>query len=264
MDDVESGGGFAIRHCHHSYCINCLQGYLKDKISEANVLDIKCPDPTCNVTFQYNDIKMILDEGLFKKYEDFSFLAALKDEPNVRWCTNPKGCGNAFIGDPHNPKMVCAVCNWEFCFLCSDQWHIGTCDDYKKWKEENGKVDMEFIKWAKENSKPCPKCKMMIQKNSGCNHITCASCKFQFCWLCDGKYTDKHYEIYNVLGCPGLQFKGDDSTHQFGKSVGMKVLIGSAMVVGAPFALVGGVVGGVVGGGYLGIKKLSKMIKKKF
>jgi len=263
LEDVETGSGFVFRDCKHSFCKSCLRGYLKDKISEANVLDIKCPDASCTQTLQYNEIKLLLDYAAFQKYEQFSFMAALKMEPNLKWCTNPRGCQNAFIGDPVNPRMVCSACNWEFCFLCSEPWHNGTCEQYQKWKVDNGKVDTEFEKWAKSHSKPCPNCKMMIQKNSGCNHITCANCRFGFCWLCDGKYTDNHYDIYNLLGCPGLQFKGDDSTDQFGKSVGMKILVGAGMIVGVPIAVAVGIPVSILGGTVYGIAKLGKLIKKE-
>ena len=42
----------------------------------------------------------------------------------------------------------------------------------------------------------------------GCNHMTCAECKYQWCWLCGGKYTEGHFQIGG--GCSGLQFSDSE------------------------------------------------------
>ena len=39
-----------------------------------------------------------------------------------------------------------------------------------------------FEKWAKKNAKACPKCKALIQRKDGCNHMTCVNCKYHFHW----------------------------------------------------------------------------------
>ena len=44
---------------------------------------------------------------------------------------------------------------------------------------------------------------MWTEKNEGCNHMTCAECKYQWCWLCGGKYSYNHF--YEGK-CNGLQF----------------------------------------------------------
>ena len=42
------------------------------------------------------------------------------------------------------------------------------------------------------NTKLCPSCRKPIEKNQGCNHMTCRSigCKYEFCWLCMGPWTE--------------------------------------------------------------------------
>jgi hypothetical protein len=54
--------------------------------------------------------------------------------------------------------------------------------------------------------KQCPNCYIIIEKDEGCNHMTCINCQFEFCWLCLKKYTEDHYAIYNLIGCPGMKY----------------------------------------------------------
>jgi hypothetical protein len=40
--------------------------------------------------------------------------------------------------------------------------------------------------WLKANTRPCPECSVPIEKNEGCNHMTCTNpaCCHEFCWIC--------------------------------------------------------------------------------
>ena len=40
------------------------------------------------------------------------------------------------------------------------------------------------LTWITINAKRCPRCSSPIEKNSGCNHMTCRRCCNEFCWLC--------------------------------------------------------------------------------
>jgi hypothetical protein len=46
---------------------------------------------------------------------------------------------------------------------------------------------------------------MFIEKEGGCNHITCEMCGYEFCWLCLKNYEFYHYYVFNMRGCPGLR-----------------------------------------------------------
>ena len=54
-------------------------------------------------------------------------------------------------------------------------------------EKERQKKLLEFEKqnvdWIKKHAKCCPNCKNAIEKNKGCNHMTC-KCGYEFCWYC--------------------------------------------------------------------------------
>jgi len=53
--------------------------------------------------------------------------------------------------------------------------------------------------WAEGNKdvKKCPKCKILIEKNGGCNHMTCPKCEVHICWRCVGVFPAS--DIYNHM-----------------------------------------------------------------
>ena len=50
-------------------------------------------------------------------------------------------------------------------------------------------------KWLDENTKQCPNpagCGAHIEKISGCSHMRCRACRFEWCWVCRGKYQGRY------------------------------------------------------------------------
>jgi ariadne-1 len=74
---------------------------------------------------------------------------------------------------------------------CAEEAHRPvSCDTVSKWILKNS-AESENMNWILAYSKPCPKCKRPIEKNQGCMHMTCTPpCKFEFCWLCLGAWSD--------------------------------------------------------------------------
>ena len=68
----------------------------------------------------------------------------------------------------------------------------------------NKEINKSMVEYSKNNFvKKCPKCNIITEKITGCNHITCAKCNYQWCWLCNGEYDPEHF--YEGK-CKGLQF----------------------------------------------------------
>ena len=60
-------------------------------------------------------------------------------------------------------------------------------------------------KWLQQKTKQCPSalggCGALTERDGGCSHISCRMCKFEWCWLCEGKYKGK-YTTGTKCPCP--------------------------------------------------------------
>eukprot|EP01130_Rhizamoeba_saxonica_P006597 TRINITY_DN2625_c1_g2_i2.p1 TRINITY_DN2625_c1_g2~~TRINITY_DN2625_c1_g2_i2.p1 ORF type:complete len:349 (+),score=68.22 TRINITY_DN2625_c1_g2_i2:472-1518(+) len=196
MDVASAGSGYTFKECGHSYCGDCLGGYYHSMIMNNQVLDIKCPNPSCDYECSYHDIRFILPDNIFDKYLEFSRNALINRDPTMRWCP-AQGCGYAFSReDPNTLLMDCPNCNYEFCFDCGKDYHKDmTCAQFTKYEiAHNKNIDLRVMIWQKMYTKQCPKCKGHIQKNGGCNHMTCENCGHEFCWQCSKDYTSNHFD----------------------------------------------------------------------
>uniref|UniRef100_A0A2K6MR79 RBR-type E3 ubiquitin transferase n=1 Tax=Rhinopithecus bieti TaxID=61621 RepID=A0A2K6MR79_RHIBE len=199
-----------IMTCHHRSCVDCLRQYLRIEISESRV-NISCPE--CTERFNPHDIRLILsDDVLMEKYEEFMLRRWLVADPDCRWCPAPD-CGYAVIafGCASCPKLTCGRegCGTEFCYHCKQIWHPNqTCDAARQERAQSLRlrtIRSSSISYSQESGaaaddiKPCPRCAAYIIKmNDGsCNHMTCAVCGCEFCWLCMKEISDLHYLIHN-------------------------------------------------------------------
>jgi len=115
----------------------------------------------------------------------FLRLKQLKLDDTARECPS---CSFIQKGDPATPKMLCESCNHRFCFTHNDAHPPETsCTDYEYSLRVQNK---ESEAWKNRYAVPCPVCKVPIQKNGGCNHMTCKRCNppTHFCWLCGSQF----------------------------------------------------------------------------
>ncbi|OMJ76322.1 hypothetical protein SteCoe_24348 [Stentor coeruleus] len=160
----------------HLYCRDCIKNYLEVLISESRILKILCPGKTCNAYFTDTLIQSFISPIYFLKYEKFLQRQRLLKDPFTKFCPQPD-CEGYIQGSETDNHKFCNICFFEMCFICGKGWHEEyTCDEVQ---------EKEYSIWAKDkNIKGCPVCKYRIEKNEGCDHMTCIICKHEFCWIC--------------------------------------------------------------------------------
>eukprot|EP01102_Stenamoeba_stenopodia_P015200 TRINITY_DN515_c0_g1_i2.p1 TRINITY_DN515_c0_g1~~TRINITY_DN515_c0_g1_i2.p1 ORF type:complete len:440 (+),score=84.79 TRINITY_DN515_c0_g1_i2:217-1536(+) len=205
--------------CLDQFCSMCLREHFMTKILEGQALHITCPG-SCSSVVSDADIKANLSPQMVEKYAHFKKMAALRADPNCRWCPKPN-CETAVIANldsPDFPALECSKCATKFCYQCNQTWHPKlSCKKNAIQLKKKGIINTRDEKWKKKNAKKCPKCRVDIEKESGCNHIICTSCSHQFCWLCMGEYTPDHYATGS---CANKCFEAEDEFDLFGSNFG--------------------------------------------
>jgi hypothetical protein len=187
--------------CEHIFCTNCWFNYLKTLILEAKVDKIKCMDVSCKEIMSEEFILKHIskNDDLIAKYDKFKKRSEIIKDKNKKIC--PKPDCDSFLQKSKSSNYVKCENGHEYCFECLKPPHG------KKPCEKN--LEKQFMKWTKgKRVKRCPRCQMFTEKNEGCNHMTCVSCKYQWCWLCEGEYK---YEHYRSGKCKGQQFTRADN-----------------------------------------------------
>ena len=201
-------------NCKHYFCVDCYKEYCRVKINSDGENCISCPASNClayledNTVFQLfcqsdNDDKMVR-----KRYTKFVVDAFVSQNRGMLNCPTPdchvivKMTGETRTGYHNLGIEVNCECGETLCSKCSNQWHSPVkCELIKKWIIKCSD-DSETLNWLNANTKECPKCNAIIEKNGGCNHMTCnaPSCRYEFCWPCLGKYGDCRCHAYNENG----------------------------------------------------------------
>ena len=97
-----------------------------------------------------------------------------------------KGCEKVAVGS--GITTVKCSCGHPFCFRCGDEAHEPCgCNQLVEWAHKC-QNESETANWILANTRKCPACNARIEKNQGCNHMTCRHCRHEFCWVCMSKY----------------------------------------------------------------------------
>ncbi|KAL6654615.1 hypothetical protein ACP70R_008080 [Stipagrostis hirtigluma subsp. patula] len=185
-----SAGRMRSAGCSHFYCHRCWRGYIGAAVADgARCLALRCPDPACSVPVVQELVDAVAAADVDRdRYARFALRSYVEESGGrIRWCPGA-GCTRAieFTGSADDATAdVFCDCRHGFCFRCGEEAHRPvSCDTVRAWLAKNVS-DSENANWLLANTKHCPKCRRPIEKNHGCNHMTCRTpCRHQFCWIC--------------------------------------------------------------------------------
>ena len=171
----------------------CFADYIENELNN-NHFPIKCPLCSDKVRHEINyktisDCLILNDkEKTVIKLENISLNRLSETNPDeISFCPTP-GCQYICYYDANVYHLDCPLCKKSYCLKCKTEWHKNqTCQEYQEFhnmtydEKINQKKFDDYVKGNK--CKQCPTCKRWVEKNKGCDHISCL-CGTHFCYRC--------------------------------------------------------------------------------
>jgi len=139
------------------------------------------------------------------RYDHLKLVASLSTDPSFHWCLSPT-CSSGQLHLTENPIFSCVACDFRQCVTHKTAWHEGeTCKEHnaRMTGQQHQHEEAASHNKIEETTKACPKCESRIEKNEGCDHMTCLKCSYQFCWACKCDWVkaaaDAQFHIYGCL-----------------------------------------------------------------
>lgn len=188
--------------CKHEYCVNCYRRYIEDRLNKGNI--IACMG--CSLALKNEDIDEIMEHKSSNRLMNSSIKSFVqKHNYNYKWCPYTDCKCIIHLKDTSSfveyIRLHCSpfvTCNslHRFCFSCGFEIHSpADCTITTAWILK-AKKESENLNWVLSHTKECPKCSVNIEKNGGCNHMACSSCKYEFCWICGGDWKPHGSNFY--------------------------------------------------------------------
>ncbi|KAJ8248445.1 hypothetical protein GJAV_G00242090 [Gymnothorax javanicus] len=197
----------------HVICLDCFHTYCVTRLKERQFVHdpdigytLPCPASCPSSLIKEVHHFRVLGEEQALQYERYQRYAAeecLLQMGGVL-CPAP-GCGAGLLPEDGQRRIECQRssgigCGLVFCRACKESYHEGVCQMRSPPQADpvlqGYVVDEEAVRRARweqasketidETTRPCPKCRVPVEKDGGCMHMVCprASCGFQWCWLC--------------------------------------------------------------------------------
>uniref|UniRef100_A0A8C6SEJ9 E3 ubiquitin-protein ligase RNF14 n=1 Tax=Neogobius melanostomus TaxID=47308 RepID=A0A8C6SEJ9_9GOBI len=178
------------KECQHVYCKACMSEYFQIQIKDGNVQCLNCPEPKCSSVATPLQVKQLVGEELFARYDRLLLQSSLDLMADVVYCPRVS-CGTPVMVEPDSTMGICSGCQYAFCTLCKMGYHgVSHCklptEELRDLRDEYLSASVAGQKFMEQRFGKKSANNHIINLADGCNKMTCTSCKQYFCWLCLG------------------------------------------------------------------------------
>uniref|UniRef100_A0A915DJL1 RBR-type E3 ubiquitin transferase n=1 Tax=Ditylenchus dipsaci TaxID=166011 RepID=A0A915DJL1_9BILA len=184
--------------CGHFFCGECWSQYLSKVVLGGNFL-ILCPEFKCKSLLDNDSVFSLAGSSeVSAKYKKLLIKSFVQHKKQIAACP-ADGCNRFSKLSSEQWTAISCACGLKYCFQCQQPWHYPLdCTRIRQWLKKCSD-DSETANYIMANTKECPKCKGIIEKNGGCNHMTCKNlnCCNEFCWICLGPWSEHGSGYYS-------------------------------------------------------------------
>ncbi|KAL0227395.1 hypothetical protein P9112_014719 [Eukaryota sp. TZLM1-RC] len=168
--------------CDHerTCCDDCIRRHVKEElISKNGFRDVPCLHSSCKATMTFDTLKRCLSVDDLQRYELRLLTRCLESEAKFKWCSGTDCQWGAILEDvePHQ-TVFCSSCFSQTALNTNGEWKTeSTCNGYYVGFHQSAEEKTNLC-YINAKTKPCPSCKHAIEKDGGCDHITCVSCRY--------------------------------------------------------------------------------------
>uniref|UniRef100_A0ACD5W824 Uncharacterized protein n=1 Tax=Avena sativa TaxID=4498 RepID=A0ACD5W824_AVESA len=194
FEDVSRLSEVSTMDCGHCFCNDCWTEHFLASLDSGRK-HIHCMEVKCQAICDDATVRRLLGRkypAAAQRFDRFVLESYLENNASVKWCPSAPHCGRAIRVDAG--ERYCEVecpCGVSFCFNCAAPAHSPVpCSLWDQW-DAKFRGESENLKWIAVHTKSCPGCQKPIEKNGGCNHVSCP-CGQHLCYACGGKLDSSH------------------------------------------------------------------------
>jgi hypothetical protein len=171
--------------CRHKFCRNCIKNHIGSQLSERH-FPILCP--VCKAERGTTNPGIVTDalvrqaditEKQYKIWVELE-MARFSVPLHCRKCNRSFNMDRQYFEQTNTISCPLWECNYIWCKQCQQ-----TVSGVGPQHSCNGESELNYM-MTERGWKYCPSCKMPIEREIGCNHMTCISpgCYTHFCYIC--------------------------------------------------------------------------------